>query len=97
MITWVHQFRPRSAWYTLDEQQRLELRRSWDRARAAALASGARVLSRSTIRGQSDYERLEIWLFPTSLELEAYWDQLTALRYLDWYDTSNLVGVETDE
>lgn len=97
MIIWVHQFRPRSAWYTLNDGRQEELRRLWDRARASAVAAGARFLGRATIRGQSDFERLEIWSFPTSVALEAYWEELTEQHYLDWNETSNLVGVETEE
>jgi hypothetical protein len=97
VIVWVHQFRPRSAWYSLDDGQQEELRRAWDRTRASALAAGNQFLARATIRGQSDYERLEVWLFSNSAALEAFWEELVSQRYLDWNDTSNLVGVATQE
>jgi hypothetical protein len=95
MIVWVHTFRPRSAWYLLGGDERRRLLDEWAGSAERASSSGARRVGRFSVRGQSDYERLEVWLFPTSDALEAYWADLTDHKYADWFETSNLVGVET--
>lgn len=91
MILWLHFFRPRSAWYELDAEERAGLEAAW-RA-AATAAAGAEFLGEYSVRGQSTQERVQVWRFADADCLEALWSALLEQGYADWRVSENVVGV----
>ena len=94
MIAWVHQYRPRSAWYALSAGERDLLAGRWAACATRASDAGGTRGGPFSIRGQSLFERLEVWTFPTAAAAETYWSDLIANGYLDWRETSNLLAVD---
>lgn len=94
MIAWVHQYRPRSAWYALPDGERDLLAGRWAACAARAIEAGGTRGGPFSIRGQSLFERLEVWTFPAAVAAETYWSDLIANDYLDWRETSNLLAVD---
>lgn len=94
MIAWVHQYRPRSAWYALSAGERDLLKGRWAACVTRASDAGGTRGGPFSIRGQSLFERLEVWTFPAAAAAETYWSDLIANGYLDWRETSNLLAVE---
>ncbi len=97
MIVWIHQYRPRSAWYRLAEERHRALAAAWESCHRVAIAGGADLVGRYSVRGQSLYERVEVWLFPDVIAAERHWVDLISAGYLDWRETANLLGVQTDD
>ena len=93
---WIHYARPRPAWYGLDEAARLELRRRWDDVVAGAMAECAARVGRYHVRGQHDFETVEIWQFASAEAAFDHWGRLSALGYGDWMTFSNNIGRRMD-
>lgn len=91
---WIHYSRPRPNWYMLDEEERTVLVGRWDEVRRAANGSGASTQGRFHIRGQHDFEEVEIWRFPTTLAAFEHWSALCGARYNEYFAFSNNVGLE---
>lgn len=94
MIAWIHQYRPRSAWYGLPEHERNLLDQRWSACAQRAADHGGSRLGEFSIRGQSLFERLELWTFPSAEVAEAFWSDLIAHGYADFRDTANLLAVD---
>lgn len=94
MITWIHQYRPRSAWYALPDSEHDALEGRWNACAVRATEAGGSRSGPFSIRGQSLFERLEVWTFSTVGAAETYWSDLIANGYLDWRETSNLLAVD---
>lgn len=88
-MTWIHQYRPTSDWYTLPAEDQQRLLTGW--ADASSTADGRRVGAYS-IRGQSEMDRLEIWEFEDLEAVERHWQAWLTADYADWRVSSNLVG-----
>lgn len=88
---WIHQARPRTAWYDLDEEARAQLRSKWA-ATDAASRSAIRI-GEYSIRGQSDYSTVELWSFPSSDEAYTFWEARVRTDYAVWFAFSNQLGV----
>lgn len=91
MILWLHFFRPRSAWYELDAEERAGLEAAW-RA-TGTTTEGAEFLGEYSVRGQSTHERVQVWRFADADLLESLWAALLAQGYADWRVSENVVGV----
>ncbi len=92
-VLWIHQTRPRSAWYGLDPQQKSAFLSKWRELDAAAIASGARRDGEYSIRGQSDYSTVEIWHFDSPERAFDFWDARVQSDYAVWFAFSNQLGV----
>ena len=97
MITWIHTYRPRPAWYHQTPGARDEILAGWEKAAAASIHNGATRTGPLSIRGQSRQEHLEIWTFPDLGHLEGHWTRLRKLGYADWRETENTVATEIIE
>ncbi len=90
MIAWIHQYRPRSAWYALSDSERDLLAERWDACAARASDAGGTRGGPFSIRGQSLFERLEDKLREqrsplrrAAVELAKEWRTDRALRRLE--------------
>lgn len=90
---WIHYSRPRSHWYRLDGPQQDQHRAVWEAIAMAAVTAGASRLGRYHVRGQHDFQEVEIWKFRTPEEAFAHWAKLTAAGYNEWFAFSNNVGM----
>jgi hypothetical protein len=89
---WIHFVRPRSHWYELPDEQRHELEDRWARVADQSGQQGARRIGRYRCRGQSDFEHVEVWQFPTASAVIDHWDRMAQARYSDYMVTQNVVG-----
>ncbi len=90
---WLHYARPRPHWYLTTDTDQQELMRRWQDIRAAAVASGAAFQGRFHIRGQHDFETVEVWCFPDSQAAYAHWQTLVDARYSEFFAFSNNIGL----
>jgi hypothetical protein len=90
---WIHYARPRPHWYQASEEERSSLLRRWGEIASEAREDGARALGRFHVRGQHDFETVEIWTFPSAQRVFDYWVRLTAAGYGEWIGFSNTIGL----
>lgn len=89
-VIWIHKFRARSEWYGLDERQRSELAATWHAADQAS--TGAELVGRYSVRGQSDFSEVEIWSFATVEDVFDFWENRVSAGYTTWFTFENLFG-----
>ena len=94
-IIWIHQARPRTSWYSLEQARKVELRATWLTLDAEAAAMGAARVGDYTIRGQSDYSTLEVWQFADPECVYDFWAKRVQADYAVWFAFSNQLGVES--
>lgn len=63
---WIHCARPRPHWYEKSEDERTRLRRRWGDIGVESERDGARSLGPYHVRGQHDFETVEIWVFASA-------------------------------
>lgn len=90
---WIHYSRPRSHWYRLDAPAQEQHRAVWDGIATAAIADGATRVGRYHVRGQHDFQEVEIWQFRDAEAAFAHWAKLTAAGYNEWFAFANNVGM----
>ena len=93
---WIHYARPRPHWYALDEAARRDKLASWAAVRANSGRSGGTFLGRYHVRGQHDFETVEIWRFPTAEAAFQHWSDLTAAAYGEFNAFANNIGLATE-
>jgi hypothetical protein len=89
---WIHYALPRTAWYELDGAERRGHEERWARVRAASVAAGARTDGPFSVRGQSDFSTVEVWVFPDVDAAYAHWEKLVAEGYAQWFEAANNLG-----
>src|SRR6202451_1052837 len=90
---WIHYARPRPHWYRLDAPIQAAHEKTWAMAAQASLAAGGSRLGRYHIRGQQDFETVEIWRFPRAEAAFEYWSALTAAAYGELNAFANHLGL----
>ncbi len=90
---WIHYARPRPHWYGLDEVDRQERRKAWTAVADASATQGGACLGRYHVRGQHDFEIVEIWRFPDAEAAFAHWAALTAAGYGELNAFCNNIGL----
>ena len=90
---WIHYSRPRPHWYALSEDEQAMLVESWSRVRSRSEAGGARCQGSYHVRGQHDFQEVEIWIFPDSGAAFAHWDGLCSERYNAFFAFANNLGL----
>lgn len=94
---WIHYARPRPHWYRLTAQEQQEKRARWAALARQASADGATFVGQYHVRGQHDFEIVEIWQFASPEAAFAYWASLTAAAYNEWFAFSNNVGMALEK
>lgn len=89
---WIHYARPRPEWYTLPAERQRELEASWQVAREPAVAAGAARIGTYHIRGNHDFETVELWSFPNAEAAYEHWVRLTVAGYNEWFAYANNIG-----
>lgn len=92
---WIHYSRPRPHWYLVDEADKKALAEAWQAVRDKASAGGAEYNGRFHIRGQHDFQEVEIWKFASTTDAFEHWQALCAARYNEFFAFSNNIGLET--
>jgi hypothetical protein len=93
---WIHYARPRPHWYGLDAATQAAHEKAWATAADTSLAAGGSRLGRYHIRGQQDFETVEIWRFPSAEAAFEHWSTLTAAAYGEWNAFANNIGLATE-
>ncbi|SFO68886.1 hypothetical protein SAMN04488056_1118 [Cohaesibacter marisflavi] len=94
---WLHYARPRPHWYLTAQADKDALCVSWNSIRKAATEKGAVSQGRFHIRGQHDFETVEIWRFPSSQAAYDHWQALVEARYSEFFAFSNNIGLEMED
>jgi hypothetical protein len=68
-------------------------KKTWATAAEASLAAGGSRVGRYHIRGQQDFETVEIWRFPSAEAAFEHWSALTAAGYGELNAFANNVGL----
>ncbi|WP_319520542.1 hypothetical protein [uncultured Martelella sp.] len=90
---WLHYARPRPHWYLTEEAEKQELTRRWQDIRVEAGANGGIFQGRFHIRGQHDFETVDVWRFPGSQAAYDHWQALVEARYSEFFAFSNNIGL----
>ncbi len=93
---WIHYSRPRPHWYLLSEDDRTAKLASWNAVRSASQAAGAASVGRYHVRGQHDFQEVEIWRFPAAEAAFDHWSRLTGAAYNEFFAFSNNVGLSLE-
>jgi hypothetical protein len=93
---WIHYARPRPHWYGLDVATQAAKQKTWAKAAEASLAAGGSRVGHYHIRGQQDFETVEIWRFPTAEAAFEHWSTLTAAGYSELNAFANNIGLVTE-
>ncbi|PIP00065.1 hypothetical protein [Pleomorphomonas carboxyditropha] len=94
---WIHYARPRPQWYRLDAAEKSALDARWAEVEAASVAAGGERVGRYHIRGQHDFQTVDIWRFPSPEAAFDHWARLTAAGYNELFAFSNNVGLPLPE
>jgi|TARA_A100001391_G_scaffold205447_1_gene206388 hypothetical protein len=94
---WIHYARPRSHWYEISDTEKEQFRADWQAERSQAKEAGAAFDGRFHIRGQHDFETVEIWRFDTTVSAFDFWNGLCAKRYNEFFAFSNAIGLQEEE
>lgn len=93
---WIHYSRPRPHWYLLDETQQQQKLAVWDEVRGRAKTEGAEPMGRYHVRGQHDFQEVEVWRFGSAEGAFEHWSRLTAAGYNEFFAFSNNVGLSLE-
>lgn len=91
-LLWINYSRPRTAWYGLPPGERGALQAKWGDVRNASKEAGGQQIGIFEVRGQSDYNTAEIWIFPSADDAFDHWARLTAAEYAEWFASANSIG-----
>lgn len=94
---WIHYARPRPHWYRLTAAQQQGKKARWAALAEQAMQQGATCVGHYHVRGQHDFETVEVWQFATPEAAFAYWASLTASAYNEWFAFSNNVGITLEK
>jgi hypothetical protein len=89
---WIHYSRPRPHWYALDAAAQAQHSRRWRTCAQTSLTAGGQRVGRFHIRGQQDFETVEIWRFPDAEAAFRHWAALTAEGYGEYNAFANNIG-----
>jgi hypothetical protein len=94
---WIHYSRPRQHWYRLTAAEQAEKKAAWAAVAKASKEAGASCVGGYHIRGQHDFQTVDIWQFPSPEAAFDHWSRLTAEGYNELYAFSNNVGIALEE
>lgn len=94
---WIHYARPRPHWYGLDAETQAAHEKSWSEAAAKSVADGGSRVGRFHVRGQQDFETVEIWRFADAETAFDHWARLTAAAYGEFNAFANNIGLSMEE
>jgi hypothetical protein len=94
---WIHYARPRPRWYQLSHDEQTGRQAVWSAAGETSKAAGGEPLGRYHIRGQHDFETVEMWRFPNAQAAFDHWARLTAAGYNELFAFSNNIGLTAEQ
>jgi hypothetical protein len=94
---WIHYARPRPHWYGLAESEQAARKKSWADVAAASREAGGIFLGAYHVRGQHDFETVEIWRFSDAEAAFDHWARLTAAAYNEWFAFANNIGLASEQ
>ena len=91
---WIHYARPRPHWYRLNDAEKAKKAAVWAEAEELSKAQGAVCVGRYHIRGQHDFQSVQVWQFTSPEAAFDHWDRLTSVGYNEWNAFTNNIGME---
>jgi hypothetical protein len=95
-VVWIHYARPRPHWYALSDAEKADRQAAWKDAASASTLHGAQHIGKYHVRGQQDYETVDIWHFTHAEAAADHWSRLTGAGYNEWFAFSNNIGLAMD-
>jgi len=92
---WIHYARPRPHWYGLDEAAKADKQAQWRAVARTSTQTGGTCLGTYHVRGQHDFETVEIWRFPNAESAFEHWSALTGAAYAEFHAFANNIGLAT--
>ncbi|MCX5494015.1 hypothetical protein OSH11_04840 [Kaistia dalseonensis] len=89
---WIHYARPRPHWYDLSDERQTALKAEWSASAERSKSVGAARVGAYHIRGNHDFETVEIWSFPNAEAAYEHWVRLTIAGYNEWFAYANNIG-----
>ena len=93
---WIHYARPRPHWYALGDAVREAHEAKWRAEADKSVAAGGDRLGRYHVRGQHDFETVEIWRFANPEAAFAHWSALISAGYGDFNAFANNIGLSIE-
>jgi hypothetical protein len=90
---WIHYARPRPHWYALDNAVRSAHEKEWRDVAEQSISAGGSRVGRYHVRGQQDFETVEIWKFLSAEAAFRHWSALTAAAYGELNAFANNIGL----
>ncbi|MBB3455003.1 hypothetical protein FHT86_003302 [Rhizobium sp. BK313] len=94
---WIHYSRPRPHWYRLTAEQQAEKKAGWALVEKASIDAGATRVGSYHVRGQHDFQTVDIWQFASPEAAFDHWARLTSAGYNELFAFSNNVGIALEE
>jgi hypothetical protein len=94
---WIHYARPRPHWYGLDAATQAAHEKAWSEEAARSIAAGGSRVGRYHVRGQQDFETVEIWRFPDAESAFDHWARLTVAGYGEFNAFANNIGLAMEQ
>jgi hypothetical protein len=94
---WIHYARPRPHWYRLTGAEQAQKHAAWSAVREASRQAGGVPLGCYHVRGQHDFQIVELWRFASPEAAFDHWARLTAVGYNEWFAFSNNFGLALEE
>ena len=93
---WIYYARPRPHWYGLEEAAKKDRLASWSAVADGSKQAGGIFLGRYHVRGQHDFETVEIWRFADAEAAFQHWANLSAAGYGEFNAFANNIGLGTE-
>lgn len=95
-VAWIHYARPRSSWYCLAEAERDRYLGAFGSVREDSSARGGRCEGTFHVRGNGDFETVEVWIFPDAEAAFEHWSRMTTAGYARWFAFANNLGTRME-
>lgn len=93
---WIHYARPRPHWYGLDQPAKADMQAKWRALADVSSQKGGTCLGSFHVRGQHDFETVELWRFPDPESAFEHWSALAGAAYAEFYAFANNIGLATE-
>ena len=92
LIGWIKFWKPKDAWYNLGRSEREKYFLRYRELTGKIVKDGARLVGTYKCRGQSAWERFEVWEFPDLQTLVSFTDGLEEINHFLYFSSDHIFG-----
>ena len=96
MINIIKFFSPKDCWYYLDDKEKIDFIKLYDKKNDEFIEKGAELIGTYVSRANSDWSRYEIWLFNDIENNISYSNILEEIGFYEYFVVQNLLGFKTN-